>query len=72
MEKKFAYVLNITEHEKGWGTRPDGYMCFLNKEAAEVWINEEYSKRSSTVPDSYDSYDNERWEPVSNSLFEAI
>jgi len=73
MEKKFAYVFTIIEHERDWGTRPDGYMCFLNKEVADAWRNEEYSSRDSNkVPDCYDSYDNGRWEPVSNSLYEAI
>lgn len=73
MEQKFVYVFNVTEHERGWGTRPDGYMCFPDQEIAEQWRDGIYEKRDvKHVPDCYDTYDGGRWEPVHESLYNKV
>lgn len=73
MEKKFLYVYDVIEHERGWGCRPDGYMLFLDKQPAEDWVKEHYSNRDTgAVPNYYENYEDGRWHPVHESLFDKI
>lgn len=54
-----VHVIAGTEHERGWGCRPDGYVAFTSKLAAYEWIDS-YNKRfnsSPRVPDEYTTYD---------------
>jgi hypothetical protein len=51
-----VYVLEITEHERGWGVRPDGYYIFENKAAADQFLTRELAGRTGPVPDEYESY----------------
>ncbi len=71
-DKKFLYVLDVTEHERGWGIRPDGYMLFIDNESADAWVKDIYSKRDNNVPDCYDTYEGGRWEPVHETLYEKV
>lgn len=68
-EMFFVYVLDVTEHERGWGMRPDGYVCFVDGEVAHQWRLERYKDRNTnSVPECYDTYENGRWEPVHESI----
>jgi hypothetical protein len=54
-----VHVIQGTEFERGWGQRPDGYVAFPSKFAAELYITD-YSKKfhtSPTAPDEYTNYD---------------
>jgi hypothetical protein len=35
-----AYFCKVTEHESGWGSRPDGYLIALSREAFEAKARE--------------------------------
>lgn len=52
-----AHVVSVTEYERGWGQRPDGYHLFNSRDKAEAWIKNQYKGRSGPVPDCYESYD---------------
>ena len=53
-----VHVIEGTEHERGWGCRPDGYVAFVSKKAAEDWILEYNLKHNDQVhaPDEYTVY----------------
>lgn len=69
MEKKFVYVYDVIEHERGWGIRPDGYVIFIDQDTAEKWREDKYNARTGSVPDYYDTYEGGRWQPVHESLY---
>jgi hypothetical protein len=53
-----VHVIEGTEYERGWGQRPDGYVAFTTKAAAEQFIID-YNRRfnnESHAPDEYTSY----------------
>ncbi len=56
---KVLYVVEVIEYERGWGQRPDGYICFLNEAVARAFTAAEYEKRlkETTVPEAYDHYE---------------
>lgn len=55
-----VHVIEGTEYERGWGRRPDGYVAFMSKDAAEMYIAN-YIERNhpvgSSVPDEYTVYE---------------
>ena len=48
------YRIPMTEYERGYGQRPDGFVYVLSLEAAQVFIKE-YNKdlQKNTTPDTY-------------------
>ena len=48
------YRIPMTEHERGYGQRPDGFVYVLSLEAAQAFIKE-YNKdlQKNTTPDTY-------------------
>jgi hypothetical protein len=63
MEK--VHVIEGTEYERGWGSRPDGYIAFKSKAEADAYItgyNKEYNS-AAHAPDCYTtfSYIGEKW-----------
>lgn len=53
-----VHVIEGTEYERGWGHRPDGFVAFKTREAAEQWIadyNMQYNNQRS-APDEYTTY----------------
>jgi hypothetical protein len=59
VENLKVFIVEITEYERGWGCRPDGYLAFKNEELADKFLKEVYDSRSSKlsdVPDCYDDY----------------
>jgi hypothetical protein len=72
-EMCFVFVYDVVEHERGWGIRPDGYMCFPDAETGNKWVREKYENRNiNSVPDCYDTYENGRWEPVHETLHDKV
>jgi len=53
-----VHVIEGTEHERGWGCRPDGYVAFTTKEAAEAFIVDYDAKHNTAkhAPDEYTVY----------------
>ena len=49
-----AYAVNWTEHERGWGSRPDGHTLHSTPEVAQAYIASVTAGRDySRVPDDY-------------------
>lgn len=61
---KVLYVAEITEYERGWGCKNDGYMAFLNEAYADAFIAEQYKDRKGPAPDYYVSYDKVGYKPA--------
>lgn len=54
-----VFPLAITEYERGWGSRPDGYMFFLSEEDRAWFLKHDQEEKNQTgdvVPDWYLSY----------------
>ena len=52
-----SFVVQMVEHERNWGSRPDGFAAFANEAAAEVYIKERTSHRIGRAPDNYIEYE---------------
>lgn len=51
------YRVSLTEHERGWGLRPDGYIFTMSREDAQEYIKDSLeSMPKDYVPDCYISY----------------
>jgi len=57
-KQNFVYVIQMTESERGWGQRPDGYLAFENHKDLKAYIHKETKDRKADqVPDEYVIYD---------------
>ena len=55
---KKVVLIQWTEHERGWGCRPDGCSLYNTPEEAQSHINTMYAQRDRNhVPDEYSSPD---------------
>lgn len=52
-----VYVVEMTERERGWGQRPDGFFAFPTEEKAKAYVNNQTKDRTGPAPDEYVSYD---------------
>lgn len=50
---KQVAVIEWTEHERGWGQRPDGFSYHPSMEAAEQFIKDYWSRQPKETPDEY-------------------
>jgi hypothetical protein len=57
-QPRMVHVVHGTEHERGWGWRPDGYVAFLDKASADQWIDgyHKTNNNQKRVPDNYTTY----------------
>lgn len=68
-----VFVVECTEHERGWGSRPDGYMAFPTKKLGEAWIVEATKDRQfGNAPDYYISYQPLGDKPASAAMVESV
>jgi hypothetical protein len=67
-----AFFMQIVEYERGWGSKPDGYVCFLTQEAAEAYRSKQYAGRSNDVPDYYVNYNDVGWLQIQPSAAEQL
>lgn len=72
--KYYAYIIEGTEHESGWGQRPDGVVAFKTEADATQWIAEYYKKHhaSKTAPHDYTTYDKLGNHEVSFETFKKL
>lgn len=69
-----VWVIEGTELERGWGSRPDGIVAFLTKADAEAWIID-YNRRfnnKAAAPDVYTTYSNPKLVEVAGWVRSAI
>lgn len=54
MAENIGWRIDFTEFERGWGSRPDGYILFKAKAAAEAYYEEHWSSYpAGPAPDYY-------------------
>lgn len=53
-----GYPVLMVEYERGWGSKPDGYLIFKSAAIRDAYIAKEYAGRSSAgaAPDYYVNY----------------
>ena len=51
-----VFVVEMTEHERGWGQRPDGNLAFVDEQTAKAYVDKETKDRTGPAPDEYISY----------------
>lgn len=51
-----VYIVEMTEHERGWGQRPDGNLAFVTEADAKSYVDKVTADRKGPVPDEYTSY----------------
>lgn len=61
---KKVVELEWTEHERGWGQRPDGYTYHLTMEDAKKHIANHWAKHPVEVPNEYSSPETPKWVEV--------
>jgi len=69
---KFGFIVSITEYERGWGCRPEGYFIFDTEETATKYIKSILAKRGTKVPDCYDDYNPIGYKPISEEIFNEL
>lgn len=52
-----AYLMTWTEHERGWGQRPDGYSLHTTKEEYAAYLKAYQAKLPLQAPDEYSTPD---------------
>ena len=52
---RVVYRVYETEHERGWGQRPDGHTDFTSYEKAKAWADKINDHPDGTVPDIYNT-----------------
>lgn len=66
-----VYLLQGTEYERGWGSRPAGFLAFAFAANAQNYEAEEARRRSSgNTPDEYTKYDKYGFHPASEYMQE--
>jgi hypothetical protein len=53
---QILYVLECTEYERGWDSKNDGYVLFIDQAEATRWATTQLGDRSGAVPDYYVNY----------------
>lgn len=67
-----AFIVEMTEYERGWGQRPDGFLVFPTQEAAKAYVDNETKDRTGPVPDEYVRYDLIGYKPVSAAIMRKL
>ena len=73
-----VHVVEGTEYERGWGSRPDGYVAFLSREAADGFVASQHlaldfeSRMKSSVPDEYTAYQHLGERKCSEGFFKVV
>lgn len=60
-----VYVVLTIEYERGWGSKPDGYLAFLSKKSADDFIKTQTKDRNGPAPDYYVNYEHVGEKPCS-------
>lgn len=58
-ERQTVFVQNWTEHERGWGSRPDGFTIHIDRSQHGKYVADYYKRNhsSTTAPDEYTQAD---------------
>lgn len=70
----YVHVIEGTEFERGWGSRPDGFVAFLSEAAAMKFI-EDYERvfnAGTVAPNEYTIYSYVGLKSCSATFFEIL
>jgi hypothetical protein len=70
-----VYIVKATEYERGYGSRPDGYLVFATEEQAAAFVDareQEESRNAFDAPDYYVNYDMVGYEKCSDYIFNNV
>lgn len=70
--KKFAFYLDVVEHDSWSGAASDGIMLFLSEEESDEFIKEKYAGRGGATPEYYVNYEKGAYIPVGNETYKKI
>ena len=51
-----VYLVRVTEYERGWGSRPEGFLVFETIEDRAKFIQDMNAEKQDVVPDYYWDY----------------
>jgi hypothetical protein len=71
-ESKVFYVVEMVEHERGWGQRPDGWLVFHTEDWAAAYIKRMTADRVGPAPDEYTSYHPLGYKECTGSIAEKM
>ncbi|AXQ69293.1 hypothetical protein HOU02_gp432 [Caulobacter phage CcrBL9] len=64
MTHSFLFILVGTEHESGWGQRPDGFMILRTEATADAWLKDYAASQTGPTPHEYTTWDKIGYLPV--------
>lgn len=51
-----VFLVQVTEFERGWGSRPEGYLVFETEEDRTQFLKDMNTRKGPIVPDYYWDY----------------
>lgn len=70
--KKFAFYLDVVEHDSWSGRSSDGIMLFLSEEESDEFIKKEYAGRGGPTPEYYVNYEKGSYIPVGVETYKKV
>ncbi len=72
IEKPYLYLIELTEHERGWGQRLAGYIAVLSEAIADAYIKHKTAGRYGAAPDVYISYQKIGYHKCSDGVYHHV
>jgi hypothetical protein len=66
------YAVEMTEYERGWGSRPDGFLAFATQAEAEDYVHNAIKDRTGHAPDVYVAYSLAGYQECTHAFFEKL
>ncbi|UTU07948.1 hypothetical protein CcrC1_gp262c [Caulobacter phage C1] len=76
--RHFAFVIEGTEYESGWGPRPDGFVLFEDEQSAEAWMarmkaeDAQWARENPGKTRDFVYYDKRGYKPIKAEVAEAL
>lgn len=67
-----VFSVAITEYERGWGSKPDGYIAFLTEHEADKFISTATADYTGPAPDYYLAYDKVGFHTASEAFMQRL
>jgi hypothetical protein len=67
-----VFVVEMTEYERGWGSRPDGNLAFVSEDAAKKYVQKQTADRTGPAPDEYVAYDLVGYRECTPAFFQKL
>lgn len=67
-----VFVVEMTEHDRGWDSRPEGNLAFVSEDAAKKFVHAQTAHRTGHAPDEYIAYDLTGYRECSPAFFQQV